>query len=605
MISIDDKKNCCGCQACGDVCPASAITYKVDAEGFWYPEVDASKCSQCGLCEKTCPMLNLSSVKSHGQKEPKVYAGHHKNIAIRFESTSGGAFSALAALKYRRGGLVAGAIHNDDFSVSNIVSSSKRDLAKLRSSKYVQSNAQGLYRAIAEHLTAGKKVLACGAPCQMAGLRSYLDTKKISGDNLIVVDFICRANYSPKAYASFIKWLEAEHHSKVVSVKWKNKDHGWRVLGFRADFEDGSTYYGDGFTNPYRRGFHDDYFARPSCYDCQFKGFPRTADITLGDFWGIERVAPELDHNLGTSCILLNTEKGERFFAEAATNMEVKECSIDQVLAGNRLPLTKSVKPPVYNRDEFFTDLDSMPFGALAEKYFPIKTSVAKQSFRRKVRAGLRLLKRILCHPLEQMRVLRWNVLCKNVEADYLNGRVFNVRKYCSMSISKAAKIIIKSGVFNFGNKRNPKSRLETRLLVEDNAVFEIDGRLDIVSGADIQLFKNAHLKIGSGSCNQNLQIVCGDSITIGNDIHIGRDVFIRDTNGTHFIIQPGYSYHNPVVIGDHVWLCSGVKVMKGVTIGEGTVVSAYSVVTHSLPAHCIASGNPAEVVAENIVWRA
>lgn len=605
MIEIKDKKSCCGCQACGDACPVAAISYSKDSEGFSYPIVAKDKCIDCGLCERTCTMLNLDGVRKHGQHEPQVYAGHHNNIAIRFESTSGGAFSALASVMYRKGGYVAGAVHKDDWSVASILSKSKRDLGKLRSSKYVQSDAEGLYKAIAEKLTAGEKVLACGTPCQMAGLRSYLDAKKISDENLIVVDFICRANYSPKAYASFVKWLETSHDSKIKSIKWKNKDHGWRCLGFKVEFENGEVWYGDGFSNPYRRGFHDDFFARPACYDCQFKGFPRVADITLGDFWRVEKVAPELDNNLGTSCILLNTDKGAKFFEEVKSSMALKSCTLDDVLEGNRAPLTKSVVPPQYDRVQFFADLDAMPFNELADKYFPVKVPVVQRSLKRKIRRVLGLMKRIALSPLWHLKMFRWNYLCHNVESDFLHGAVFNVRKYCSIFLSKSAKVIVRSGYFNLGNKRNPASKLETRLMVEDNAVLEVTGRLNIVSGADIQLFKNAHLKIGSGSCNQNLQIVCGDSITIGDDIHIGRDVFIRDTNGTHFIIQPGYTYHNPVVIGDHVWLCSGVKVMKGVTIGEGTVVSAYSVVTHSLPAHCIAAGNPAEVIAENIVWRA
>ncbi len=605
MIKIQNKQACCGCQCCGDICPTSAITFEKDNEGFYYPQVDSKKCINCGLCEAACPILNLKNVRNHGQRAPKVYAGHHKNIAIRFESTSGGAFSALASVMYRKGGYVAGAVHNDDWSVSHILSKSKRDLSKLRSSKYVQSSANGLYREIAQKLVADERVLACGTPCQMAGLRSYLDARKIKDDNLIIVDFICRANYSPKAYASFVAWLEASHKSRITSIKWKNKDHGWRCLGFKAEFENGDVYYGDGYTNPYRRGFHKDFFARPSCYHCQFKGFPRVADITLGDFWGIEKVAPELDNNLGTSCILLNTDKGSAFFDEVKSTLELKPCELENVLAGNREPLTQSVKPPDYDRDRFFEDLSIMPFDKLAEKYFRQKHQGSNIQFKRLVRAIFALLKRTAQNPMSSIRLMRWNWFCRNVDSCLLHRRIFNVRKYCSIALSKTAKIVIKSGAFNFGNKRNPKSKLESRLMVEEGATFEIDGTLNVVSGADIQIFKNAHLKIGSGSCNQNLQIVCGDSITIGNDIHIGRDVFIRDTNGTHFIIQPGYSYHNPVVIGDHVWLCSGVKVMKGVTIGEGTVVSAYSVVTHSLPAHCIAAGNPAEVVAENIVWRA
>ena len=146
---------------------------------------------------------------------------------------------------------------------------------------------------------------------------------------------------------------------------------------------------------------------------------------------------------------------------------------------------------------------------------------------------------------------------------------------------------------------------IETLLLLEDNAVLRLKGRASIMSGADIQLFKNSEVEIGEGTAiNSGFQLVCAERIVLGNDVHIGRDVWIRDNNGEHYIIQPGYTWKAPVVIGDHCWLGSNVSVMKGVTIGEGTVVSANSVVTHSLPAHCIAAGNPAEVVSTDIVWR-
>ena len=237
MIQITDKAKCCGCQACGDVCPNGAITFETDEEGFWYPKVDAARCVSCGLCEKVCPMTHLEEVRSHGQQEPTVYGGFHKNLPIRFDSTSGGAFSALANVMYKQGGYVTGAVQSaGDWRVSTFVSSSKRDLSRLRSSKYVQSSAEGLYRQIKELLEQGKSVLACGAPCQMAALRSFLGKDY---DNLVIVDFICRATNSPLAYAKYVDWLERTHNSKIVSIKAKNKEHGWRSLARKVVFESG------------------------------------------------------------------------------------------------------------------------------------------------------------------------------------------------------------------------------------------------------------------------------------------------------------------------------------------------------------------------------
>ena len=174
MIEINDKKNCCGCNACGDACPVGAISFPSDNEGFWYPVVNREKCIECNLCQKVCPLLNLDSVKQYNQRNLQVFGGFNNNLAVRFESTSGGVFSALANAMYRQGGYVAGAIQKADFTVTNFISNNKHDLSRLRSSKYVQSSAIGLYKKIKELLEAGEQVLACGSPCQMAALRSYL-----------------------------------------------------------------------------------------------------------------------------------------------------------------------------------------------------------------------------------------------------------------------------------------------------------------------------------------------------------------------------------------------------------------------------------------------
>ena len=604
MISILDKHDCCGCQACGDVCPKGAISFPSDQEGFWYPAVDVAKCVDCHRCEQVCPMLHIDEVRQHGQHNPTVFGGFHKNVAIRFESTSGGAFSALASEMYRRGGYVSGAIQNSDWSVVNFISSSKRDLARLRSSKYVQSAAAGLYRTIKNLLEEGKPVLACGSPCQMAALRTYLERDY---ENLVIVDFICRATNSPKVYRKYLKWLESKFGSKIISVKAKNKDHGWRSLARKVVFENGQVYYGERHEDHYRRGYHGNYFERPSCHSCKFKGFPRCADITLGDFWGIERIDRSLDHDLGTSCVLLNTDKGADFFRRVADKMTLREFSLDQVLAGNRAPLMEPVSfPPNCDRAALFADLDTMPFDQWAEKYFPPESPPppSKPSLWRRIRGKLAHIRGILRHPVSYWQLRRWSLPRPGIDADYRQGRVFRPLAYTAVNISPKGLLKINRGPFTLGQKRNSLSRRETLLLVEVGAVLEIDGTLTIGSGADIQLFPGSQVHVKSGSFNAGLQLTCADRIEIGEDVRIGRNVQIRDNNGEHYIIQPGYTWHAPVTIGDHCWLCSNVCVMKGVTIGEGTVVAANSVVTHSLPAHCIASGNPAEVVATDIVWR-
>ena len=188
MIDVSDKAMCCGCNACGDVCAHDAITFKTDIEGFWYPEVDKDKCTDCGLCERVCPILHVEELKRNDYNPPVCYGAYHKNLEIRFDSTSGGAFSAMAESVYKQDGYVGGAVYDTNFFAHQFISNNKEDLKRLRSSKYLQSDAEGFYTAVKKAVKTGKPVLVCGTPCQMAALRRYLNKDY---ENLIIVDFIC------------------------------------------------------------------------------------------------------------------------------------------------------------------------------------------------------------------------------------------------------------------------------------------------------------------------------------------------------------------------------------------------------------------------------
>ena len=595
MINITDKKDCCGCNACGDICAHKAITFTTDNEGFWYPEVIKDLCTDCGLCERVCPMLNIDKAKSHGQREPRIYGGHHKNIAIRFDSTSGGVFSALANAMYKSGGYVSGAVFNEDWTVSNYISNNKKDLSRLRSSKYVESNAEGLYKEIKRLLISGEKVLACGSPCQMAALRTYLGKDY---ENLVIVDFLCRATNSPKAYRKYLDYLEDIHGGKITYIKAKNKDHGWRSLARKVVFDNGKIYYGEGHDDHYRRGYHGNYFERPCCYDCKFKGLPRIADITLGDFWGIQNIDRSLDGNLGTSMVMVNTDKGQQFFDSIKSKMEVKEFALSDVLPGNPDAITGgNVHYPPIDRQQMFRDMDTMRFDEVASKWFPLESKHAnKRLTKSKIKKILKSFIKQAIHPCQLLRDI------SSQFNPHFHGKV-SLSSNCAIDLHRGSLIEVKKGALNLGGKKNRKSKLETRLFMDDNAQFVINDTRNIMYNTDIQIFKGARLVMGKGNCNSGLQIVCADEITIGNNTYIGRDVWIRDNNGGHYIIQPGYTNTAPVHIGDYVWIGSNVCIMKGVTIGDGAVIAGNSVVTSNVPAHSMASGNPAKVVAENINW--
>ena len=145
MIQITDKIDCCGCNACGDVCPHGAILYQIDNEGFWYPKINTDKCVDCGLCDKVCPILQKANYVER-YEIPMVFAAYAKDEEIRIDSTSGGIHSILALEMYKKRAYIGGAIYQTDHTVSHILSDDERLLSEIRSSKYLQSNMNSIYR---------------------------------------------------------------------------------------------------------------------------------------------------------------------------------------------------------------------------------------------------------------------------------------------------------------------------------------------------------------------------------------------------------------------------------------------------------------------------
>lgn len=610
MITIKNKTDCCGCNACGDICPNDAITFKTDIEGFWYPEVDKNKCTDCGLCEKACPILNIGQLKKNDYPKPAcVLAAINKDMSVRWNSTSGGAFSALAEAMYIQGGYVSGVLYNEDFTVRNYISNNREDLDRLRSSKYLQSRAEGIFKEIHTLLKKGEKVLACGTPCQMAALRSFL---RKDYKNLIIVDFICRGVNSPKVYRAYLDSLEKKYNSKVVYVKAKNKELGWRNLTRKVTFANGQSYYGVHMQDDFRRGYHTNVFCRPSCYDCIFKEFPRIADVTIADYWGIEKVDKNLDNNIGTSMILLNSQKGETYFELTKDKLEFRETPFEAILGGN-VALRKSIAPAKIDRQAFFKDLDAHDFDYVTKKYFPLKNEkniTLKSRINNSIKPYVNFVQSIGLNPCTWIKFIKVNFR-KNTDADFLSGKYIITKKSSVFDLHPLARIIVKAP-FIYGNNVVKGLTIPTCLRMEAGTTLEIhdgpltrygNGPYNLRYGAYIEIVNGGKLTIGQGAANVGLTIMCAKEVTVGNGVRIGRDVSIRDWNGPHVIVSPTYRNHAPVHIGDHVWLCSGCSIMPGVTIGEGAVVAANATVTRDVPARALVGGSPAKVLKENIEW--
>lgn len=296
--------------------------------------------------------------------KPDTYAVWSKDKEIRYNSTSGGAFSVFAKVILTEGGLVAGARYNDKNLVEHSLVDNVEGLKKLRQSKYISSSPRDIYREVKNVLIKGKTVAFCGSPCQVAGLYSYLGKDY---NNLITMDFICRGMNSPKAFQSWLNEIEKKERSTVTRVWFKYKDGGWKSSPKRTrlDFADGHYIVKEGESNLFMYGYlNSNLYIRPCCGACQFKGVPRKSDITLADFWGIEK---NLDDDKGTSMILVNSEKGRELLEMAKDSMEVHKKDFESIFCGNPMFTTSVVVPEKsYN---FLKDLDNMPFSKCLKRY--------------------------------------------------------------------------------------------------------------------------------------------------------------------------------------------------------------------------------------------
>lgn len=341
MIDNIIKKNeCCGCFGCLNSCPKNCIKMESDKEGFWYPKVNYNNCIKCNLCVKNCPALNIQNQNEDILEKADVIAAYSKNEKIRLDSTSGGIFSEIARYFINENGIVYGAIYNREHLVEHYRGTTMEDIDRLRQSKYLQSNIGNIYQNVREDLNEGRKVLFVGTPCHIAALNNYLNKNY---ENLTTIDFLCRGINSPEAYKQYLKDLEKKYSSKIKKIIFKNKAYGWHRFSTKVIFENGKEYIQDRYTDTYMRGYLEgNLFMRPSCHECKYKTLPRHADITLGDFWGIEKVKPHLDQDKGTSIFMLNTKRGKEIFEIVKNRIIFEGMKIEDIYLGN-IALTEKV----------------------------------------------------------------------------------------------------------------------------------------------------------------------------------------------------------------------------------------------------------------------
>lgn len=354
MINLTDKKNCTGCYACANICPKNCIEMNIDNEGFKYPHVDKDKCIGCNLCEQVCPIINSKMMDNN----PIAIACYNKNEDIRKESSSGGIFTLLAEEIIKNKGVVFGARFDENFNVIHDYTDNVEGISKFRGAKYVQSTIGNTYKQIKDYLNRGKKVLFSGTPCQIGGLKRYLQNEY---ENLICIDLICHGVPSSKAWNKY-----KEHVSKGKKIKhinFRNKTYGWESYSVYFKFQDGSEILSKGCENKYIRGFIGNIYLRPSCHDCRFKTLNRESDLTLADLWGVDKLLNDMNDHNGTSLVFVNSEKGHKIIKDISENIVMKEVDINEAVKYNLSAIKSSYLNP--RRDYFFKKIDKYDFEKL------------------------------------------------------------------------------------------------------------------------------------------------------------------------------------------------------------------------------------------------
>lgn len=385
---IGDK--CTGCEACANICPKGCIFMAEDAEGFLFPKIDSSACIGCELCEKACPVL--SPVPIHKtQEDVSVYALVHRDDEVRSHSSSGGAFSAISEYVLEQGGVVFGAAFDETFNVRHICVDNAADLYKLRGSKYVQSRIGDTYKQVKEYLKQERLVFFTGTACQTSGLLGYLGRDY---ENLITQDLICHGVPSPLAWRKYMDLYQRRAKSKVTHIFFRDKKFGWHNWHVHFRFRNGDEYRMNQREDMMVSAFLTGSCSRKSCYACHFKQKYRLADFTLADYWGIEKIAPELDDDKGISSVYVNSPKAKKLLDAISDRVFLKEMDLDKAVANN-LAMVESERL-TRDRDGFLRELRHRSFDMVYGKYIEEADLGRKMKWTARRILGNRVYERLL-----------------------------------------------------------------------------------------------------------------------------------------------------------------------------------------------------------------
>ena len=322
MNNISHFTSCANCGACINICPNDAISVNSN-DIFFKMSVNEEKCIHCGKCIKVCP---LNTFEPHLDLRT-AYGGWSNDTEIVQRSSSGGAFSAIADYVLRNHGVVYGAAFSDDRKQVVFRSTKEVPIDEIRRSKYVESQPKYIFREIKQDLESGAFVFFCGSPCQVAGLKRFLNNDY---PNLLTCDFACGGMASHKIYEDYLKKLEDQYHSKVRDVNFRPKLYGWSLHAIKIDFENGKSYQNMGLYDPYMYSFvYGRTSIRENCLDCHFRD-NHYSDMIIADFWKWNTISDLENSEKGISLIITNSKKGEEIIRGIKPEMTMKELPLQE-----------------------------------------------------------------------------------------------------------------------------------------------------------------------------------------------------------------------------------------------------------------------------------
>lgn len=378
-MRIDKHKNdCCGCTACSKICPKQAITMKPDVMGFLYPEIDENLCIDCGKCVKVCAFTPHYQTPLNFN-QPIAYGGRHKDLNEVAKSQSGGAFIVLSDYILSQGGVVYGAGYERFFRVVHKRATAIKERDEFRGSKYVQSDMTGVYRQIQKDLDNGTMVMFSGTPCQTAAVTSFF-AKHPQREKLYLMDIVCHGVPGPFFWRDYLEYLERKEGKKLTGVNFRDKSYkGWHA-------------HVESYTYTYTYLFYDHINLRYSCSNCPFTNLRRPSDITVCDFWGIEKskAAALGSDNKGCSLFLVNTHKGADWFSKVTDHLDYMQVELDECMQPQLQHPAKLHK----SRDRFEQEYKRYGFEYVMKKYGNVGINLYINRLKHIVRKGIKLIKR-------------------------------------------------------------------------------------------------------------------------------------------------------------------------------------------------------------------